>query len=69
MYSYTKEGKIVGNVARMERICINMTVGNTKRKIFRVLSVFRETQLKAHLNKLSRIRLIPDTDQERDVIK
>ena len=45
MYSYTKEGKIVGNVARMERICINMTVGNTKRKIFRVLSVFRETQL------------------------
>lgn len=43
MYSYTTEGKITGNVERTEKICINIRVGNTKRKIFVVLSLIKET--------------------------
>jgi len=43
MYSYTTDGKIVGNVERIEQICINIRVGNTKRKIFGLLRGIKET--------------------------
>jgi hypothetical protein len=43
MYSYTTEGKIAENVEHKEQICINIRVGNTKRKIFGILSAIKET--------------------------
>jgi hypothetical protein len=43
MCSYITEGKIAGNVERIEQICINIRVGNKDRKIFGELSVIKET--------------------------